>query len=174
MIGVQDRKLILWNIGVAYTAFLIGTLCGLLQVFVRNDAFELPAWLDYYQILTAHGVLPALVYTTFFIFAFFIAGMSKALGSFGPRTRLLAWIGFIVTTIGTVLATIMIVSGKASVLYTFYAPLKASGWYYVALALVIVGTWFSSFALIGHYIAWKKQNKGQLSPLFAFMTISTL
>ena len=84
------------------------------------------------------------------------------------------WIGFIVTTIGTVLATIMIISGKASVLYTFYAPLKASGWYYVGLALVIVGTWFSSFALIGHYIAWKRRNKGQLSPLFAFMTISTL
>ncbi|MBS4178699.1 b(o/a)3-type cytochrome-c oxidase subunit 1 [Lederbergia citrea] len=174
MIGIQDRKLVLWNIGVAYIAFLIGTFCGLLQVFIRNDALDLPAWLDYYQILTAHGVLLALIYTTFFIFAFFIAGMSKTLGNFGPKVSLFAWLGFIVTLIGTVLATIMIISGKASVLYTFYAPLKASGWYYVALALVVIGTWLSSFALIGHYIAWKKRNKGQLSPLFAFMTISTI
>ncbi|MCR2822512.1 b(o/a)3-type cytochrome-c oxidase subunit 1 [Lederbergia panacisoli] len=174
MVGIQDRKLALWNVGVAYIAFIIGTFCGLLQVFVRNDALNLPTWLNYYQILTAHGVLLALIYTTFFIFAFLIAGMSKTLGGFGPKVNLFGWLGFIVTTIGTALATVMIISGKASVMYTFYAPLKASGWFYVGLALVIVGTWLSSFALIGHYIVWKKRNKGQLSPLFAYMTISTL
>lgn len=174
MIAAQDRKLALWNIGVAYIAFLIGTLCGLLQVFIRNDALQLPSWLDYYQILTAHGVLLALIFTTYFIFGFFITGMSKSLGSFGPKVRLYSWLGFWVTTIGTIMATVMIVSGEASVLYTFYAPLKASGWYYVGLALFVVGTWISSFALVGHYLVWRKKHKGQLSPLFAFMTITTI
>ncbi|MFC5465438.1 b(o/a)3-type cytochrome-c oxidase subunit 1 [Lederbergia graminis] len=174
MMAVQDRRIALSNIGVAYIAFIIGTFCGLLQVFIRNDALELPTWLDYYQILTAHGVLLALIYTTFFIFAFLISGMSKTLGSFGPKVRTFLWLGFIVTALGTTLATAMIVSGEASVLYTFYAPLKGSGWFYVGLALVIIGTWLSSFGLIGHYIAWRKKNKGKLSPLFAFMTISTL
>jgi cytochrome c oxidase subunit 1 len=174
MIAIRDRKLALWNIGVAYIAFLIGTLCGLLQVFIRNDALKLPSWLDYYQILTAHGVLLALIFTTFFIFGFFITGMSKSIGSFGPKVYLFSWIGFAVTTLGTVLATAMIVSGEASVLYTFYAPLKASGWYYVGLALFVVGTWISSFALVGHYMVWRKKHKGQLSPLFAFMTVATI
>ncbi|WP_342542519.1 b(o/a)3-type cytochrome-c oxidase subunit 1 [Paenisporosarcina sp. FSL H8-0542] len=174
MIAAQDRKLALWNIGVAYIAFLIGTLCGLLQVFIRNDALQLPSWLDYYQILTAHGVLLALIFTTYFIFGFFITGMSKSLGSFGPKVRRVSWIGFAVTTIGTILATAMIISGEASVLYTFYAPLKASGWYYVGLALFVVGTWINSFALVGHYLVWRKKHKGQLSPLFAFMTITTI
>ena len=174
MIAVRDSKLALWNIGVAYIAFLIGTLCGLLQVFIRNDALKLPSWLDYYQILTAHGVLLALIFTTFFIFGFFITGMSKSLGSFGPKVHLFSWIGFAVTSIGTVLTTVMIVSGEASVLYTFYAPLKASGWYYVGLALFVVGTWISSFALVGHYMVWRKKHKGQLSPLFAFMTVATI
>jgi cytochrome c oxidase subunit 1 len=174
MIAAQDRKLALSNIGVAYIAFLIGTLCGLLQVFIRNDALQLPSWLDYYQILTAHGVLLALIFTTYFIFGFFVTGMSKSLGSFGPKVLLFSWIGFWVTTIGTIMATAMIISGEASVLYTFYAPLKASGWYYVGLALVIVGTWISSFALVGHYIVWRKHHKGELSPLFAFMTITTI
>ena len=174
MIAAQDRKLALWNIAVAYIAFLIGTLMGLLQVFIRNDALNLPSWLDYYQILTAHGVLLALIFTTYFIFGFFITGMSKSLGSFGPKVRLWSWIGFAVTTIGTVLATIMIVSGEASVLYTFYAPLKASGWFYVGLALFVVGTWISSFALVGHYLVWRRLNRGQLSPLFAFMTVTTI
>lgn len=174
MIALQDRKLALWYIGVAYIAFLIGTLMGLLQVFIRNDQLELPAWLDYYQILTAHGVLLALIYTTFFIFAFFVTGMSKSLGTFGPKVKLVSWIGFWVTLVGTVMATVLIVAGEASVLYTFYAPMMANGWYYVGLALFVVGTWISSFALIGHYRVWRKNNKGQFSPLFAFMTITTL
>ncbi len=174
MISLHERKLALSYIGVAYLAFLIGTFCGLMQVFIRNDALKLPSWLDYYQILTAHGVLLALIYTTFFIFAFFITGVSKALGSFGPKVRFFSWTGFYVMSAGTLLATMMIISGKASVLYTFYAPLKASGWYYVGLALFIIGTWISSFAIIGHYTVWKKQHKGMLSPLFAFMTIATI
>lgn len=174
MIAYADRKIALWHIGVAYTAFLIGTLMGVLQVFVRNDSLALPAWLDYYQVLTAHGVLLALIYTTFFIFAFFITGMSKSLGSFGPKVRLYSWIGLWVTLLGTVMATVLILIGEASVLYTFYAPMQANGFYYVGLALVIVGTWISSFALVGHYLVWRRRNKGQLSPLFAFMTITTI
>ncbi|TXC91301.1 b(o/a)3-type cytochrome-c oxidase subunit 1 [Metabacillus litoralis] len=173
-ISLADKRLALTNIIFAYIAFLIGTFCGLLQVFIRNDALTLPPWLDYYQILTAHGVLLALIFTTYFIFGFLISGMSYSLGSFGPKVHLFSWIGFIVTTAGTLLAIVEIIAGRASVLYTFYAPLQASGWYYVGLALFVVGTWIYSFALIGHYVKWKKQNKGQLSPLFAFMTIATL
>jgi len=174
MITKEDRRLALWNIGTAYVAFLIGTLMGLLQVFVRNDKLDLPAWLNYYQVLTAHGVLLALIFTAFFIYGFLITGISKSLGNYGPKVRKALWIGFAVTLIGTVLATAMIISGEASVLYTFYAPLKASGWYYVGLALYVVGTWISSFALIAHYVIWRRANKGQLSPLFAHMTIATL
>lgn len=174
LISIHERKLSLSYIGFAYIAFLVGTLCGLLQVFIRNDALQLPAWLDYYQILTAHGVLLALVFTNYFIFAFLITGMSKTLGDFGPKVRLFSWIGFWVTTIGTVMATVLIVSGDASVLYTFYAPLQANPWFYVGLALFIVGTWINSFALVGHYRVWKKKNPNQLSPLFAFMTIATI
>ena len=173
-ISLGDRKLAITNIVVAYIAFLIGTFCGLMQVFIRNDALTLPPWLDYYQILTAHGVLLALIFTTYFIFAFLISGMSYSLGAFGPKVRSFSWLGFIVTTAGTILATVEIIAGRASVLYTFYAPLQASGWYYVGLALFVVGTWIYSFALIGHYVKWKKEHKKQLSPLFAYMTISTL
>ena len=174
MIASGERKLALWNVGVAYAAFLIGTLAGLLQVFIRNDKLQLPAWLDYYQILTAHGVLLALIFTTFFIFAFFITGMSKSLGAFGPKVLLWNWIGFLTMLAGTVLATVMIISGKASVLYTFYAPMMASPWYYIGLALFVVGSLVMGFALVGHYIRWRKEHKGELSPLFAFMTVSTV
>lgn len=169
-----ERKLALANLGFAYTAFLIGTLCGLLQVFIRNDALTLPSWLDYYQVLTAHGLLLAIVFTTFFIFAFFQAGMSRTLGAFGPKVLLWNWIGFAITSLGTILVVIMIIAGQASVLYTFYAPLQAHGLFYVGLALFVIGTWVQGFALVGHYRVWRKQHKGELSPLFAFMTIATI
>ncbi|MBA2174995.1 b(o/a)3-type cytochrome-c oxidase subunit 1 [Halobacillus locisalis] len=170
----NDRQLSLANIGVAYLAFIIGTLCGLLQVFIRNDALKLPAWLDYYQILTAHGLLLAIVFTTFFIFAFFQSGMSRTLGAFGRKTSVWSWIGFYVTLFGTLLIVVMVVSGQASVLYTFYAPLQAHGLFYVGLALFVIGTWIQGFALVGHYVVWRKRHKGELSPLFAFMTIATI
>lgn len=170
----KDRRLPLANTAVAYSAFLIGTFCGLLQVFIRNDALNLPGWLDYYQILTAHGLLLAIVFTTFFIFAFFQAGMSKALGVFGQRVTLWNWIGFWVTLLGTLLVVVMVVSGQASVLYTFYAPLQAHGLFYVGLALFVIGTWIQGFALIGHYLRWRRDNNGDLSPLFAFMTVATI
>ncbi|MFZ3577009.1 b(o/a)3-type cytochrome-c oxidase subunit 1 [Virgibacillus sp. DJP39] len=173
-IAAQDRKLAITNLIVAYIAFIIGTFCGLLQVFVRNNSLALPAWLDYYQVLTAHGVLLALVFTTYFIYGFFYTGMSKTLGTFGKKVRAFSWFGFYIMTLGTLIAVVLIISGEASVLYTFYAPLQANGFFYVGLALFIVGTWVSGFALIGHYIAWKKQHKKQISPLFAFMTIATL
>jgi cytochrome c oxidase subunit I len=169
-----ERKLALANLGFAYTAFLIGTLCGLLQVFIRNDALTLPSWLDYYQVLTAHGLLLAIVFTTFFIFAFFQAGMSRTLGAFGPKVLLWNWIGFAITSLGTILVVIMIIAGQASVLYTFYAPLQAHGLFYVGLALFVIGTWVQGFALVGHYRVWRKKHKGELSPLFAFMTIATV
>ncbi|MFC7060951.1 b(o/a)3-type cytochrome-c oxidase subunit 1 [Halobacillus seohaensis] len=169
-----DRKVALYNLGFAYVAFIIGTLCGLLQVFIRNDALTLPPWLDYYQVLTAHGILLALVFTTFFIFAFFQAGMSRTLGYFSRKVLRWNWIGFWVTALGTILVVIMVVTGRASVLYTFYAPLQAHGLFYVGLALFVVGTWIQGFALISHYRAWRKKNKGSLSPLFAFMTVSTI
>ncbi|WP_180962553.1 MULTISPECIES: b(o/a)3-type cytochrome-c oxidase subunit 1 [Salimicrobium] len=169
-----ERKLALTNLGIAYTAFIVGTLCGLLQVFIRNDALQLPAWLDYYQILTAHGVLLALIFTTFFIFGFFQSGMSRTLGAFGPKVVFWNWVGLIITATGTVMATVMIVSGEASVLYTFYAPMMANGFFYVGLALFVVGTWVQSFALAGHYLVWRKENKGEKSPLFAYMTVATI
>ncbi|MCA1012299.1 b(o/a)3-type cytochrome-c oxidase subunit 1 [Halobacillus halophilus] len=173
-IAIKDRKVALFNLGFAYSAFLIGTLCGLLQVFIRNDALKLPEWLDYYQILTAHGLLLAIVFTTFFIFAFFQAGMSRTLGAFGPKVRLWNWIGFAVTALGTLLVVVMVVAGQASVLYTFYAPLQAHGLFYVGLALFVIGTWIQGFSLVGHYAVWRRHHKGELSPLFAFMAVATI
>jgi len=63
----QGDLLVLTHIYTATAALVVGALFGLLQGFSRADFIALPAWFDYYRMLTAHGVLMALVFTTFFI-----------------------------------------------------------------------------------------------------------
>ena len=173
-IAHEDAKISQAFIYVAFAAFLIGALCGVLQGLTRAGLIPLPAGISYYQILTAHGVLLALVFTTYFIFAFLYAGNSKTMGAFTPACRKVAWLGFAVLTLGTLLAAAMIILNEATVLYTFYAPLKANPLFYIGLALFVVGTWILGGVLIAHYIKWKKEHPDQITPLFGFMTVATI
>lgn len=170
----KDKKLTIYHMSVAFVAFIIGVFGGLLQGLARGGLIPLPSWLGYYQILTAHGVLLALVFTTYFIFGFFFAGISYTHGPLSKGLRKLGWTGFTVMSIGAVLATIMILMNEASVLYTFYAPLAAHWLFYIGLTLFVVGTWISSGAILTHFYRWKKENPGERSPLFSFMATATL
>src|SRR5690606_34330007 len=55
-----------------------------------------------------------------------------------------------------------------------YTPMRANGWFYVGLALLIVGSWIISIGIIIAYARWRKKNRGKPSPLFAYMTIATI
>ncbi len=158
-----------------YTATLVlglGALFGLLQGFSRANWIVMPAWFDYYRMLTAHGVLMALVFTTFFIMGLFTYCTYTSI----PRDRStkLNWIGYCVMLVGTVMATIAIVDGSASVLYTFYAPLKASPLFYFGATLLVAGTWFVAADVIANVVWFKKQAPAQRIPLPAFMAVTTL
>ena len=169
-----DSKLSLSHILVAYAALTIGGICGMLQGLVRGGVIELPYGIGYYQVLTAHGVLMALVFTTFFIIGFLYAGMVRTTGPLLPTVNKIAWVGFLMMTVGTVLGVIMVLLNKATVLYTFYAPMKASPWFYVALVLIVVGSWCALVAIVSQFRYWKRTHKGKISPLFAFMAASTM
>ncbi|MDX8366503.1 b(o/a)3-type cytochrome-c oxidase subunit 1 [Cytobacillus sp. IB215665] len=167
----RDGKLAMAHIYVAFIALALGGLAGLLQTLVRSGKFTLPSWLGYYQILTVHGVLLGLVLTTFFIIGFQFASLSRTAGALSNKVRLTGWIGFWMMTIGTAIAAVFILLNEASVLYTFYAPLKAHPGFYIGLTLVVVGSWVAGFAMFAHYRKWRKQHPGQISPLLSFMSI---
>lgn len=171
----KDSSLILTYILFAFGALLVGGIAGVLQGLVRGGMITLPAGIGYYQLLTAHGVLMALIFTTYFIIGFLYSGIIKTMGGqLLPVARRMGWVGFYLMSIGTVLATIMILLNQATVLYTFYAPMKASPLFYIALVLVIVGSWFSGFGMFHHYRHWRKEHQGKLTPLFSFMAIVTM
>lgn len=167
----RDAKLSMAHFYVAFLALAIGGLMGLLQTLVRSGKFELPAPITYYQILTVHGVLLGLVLTTFFIMGFQYAAVSRTVGPHSDAARRAGWIGFWVMTIGTAMSATMILLNQASVLYTFYAPLKAHWIFYLGLTFVVVGSWIDGAAQIMTYTKWRKNNPGVPSPLLSFMAI---
>ncbi|RSK53742.1 b(o/a)3-type cytochrome-c oxidase subunit 1, partial [Bacillus canaveralius] len=167
----RDGKLAMAHLHVAFIALALGGLAGLLQVLVRSGKLELPWGITYYQVLTVHGVVLGLVLTTFFILGFQIAAVSRTSGTLTNGQRKLGWIGFWLMTLGTAMAAVMILLNKASVLYTFYAPLQAHALFYLGLTLVVVGSWVGGAAIIAAYIQWRKNNPGKPSPLLTFMAL---
>ena len=62
-------------------------------------------------------------------------------------------------------------AGKASVLYTFYPPLKAHPFFYLGAALLIVGSWLPLFDWAKMYIQWKRLNPYTKTPLAVLGTL---
>lgn len=170
----KDAKLALAHMYVAFIALLLGGLAGLLQVLVRSGELTLPAGIkiSYYQVLTVHGVLLGLILTTFFILGFQVASVSRTAGPFTDTQRKIGWIGFWLMTIGTAAAAVMVLINKATVLYTFYAPLMAHWIFYLGLVLVIVGSWLVCAIQLMRHFQWKKENPGQTTPLMSFMSVT--
>lgn len=164
----QESRLYMSFMYVTFISLLIGGLMGLLQTFVRSGKYKLPFGIDYYTILTVHGVILGLVLTTFFIIGFQFSLMGKTVGISAQQQKF-AWLSFWVMLVGTIMASVMILTGQASVLYTFYAPLRAHPLFYIGLALVIIGSWIAAFVNFRQLYVWKKAHKGEKSPLLAFM-----
>lgn len=164
----KESKLYMTFLYVAFASLLIGGLMGLLQTLVRAGKFTLPFGINYYQILTVHGVILALVLTTFFIVGFQFSLMGKTTGISDKQLKV-GWVSFWVMLIGTIITATMILLGEASVLYTFYAPLRAHPLFYIGLSLVIIGSWIAAFVNFRQLYVWKRAHKGQKSPLLAFM-----
>src|SRR5690606_19044796 len=127
----RDFRLSMANLFIAFAALLLGGIAGLLQGFVRSGFLELPSWISYYALLTAHGVLLVLVLSSFFSIGYLYAGTSRVLGGLAPKTIAFGWTGFGLMALGTAIAAFIILSGDANVLYTFYTPMQANPWFYV-------------------------------------------
>ena len=153
------------------TLLIFGIYHGLMQVIYRSGIIHETAMakIDYYQGLTLHGVINAVVLTTFFAVAFghatIIFYLKREPNKF--MSRLSLWL----MIIGTLMAAAAMFSGQASVLYTFYPPLRATPFFYLGAALLIIGSWFAFFAWVKTYREWMKENPGVKTPLAVLGTI---
>lgn len=170
-VNSRDAKLSLTYLSVAFIALFIGGFLGLFQGLERAGLLQLPPWLNYYQVLTAHGVLLILVFTALFLVGYFYAGLSHTLGGLVPMVRKMGWIAFGMMVIGVVFAVTTIVMGDASVLYTFYPPMQASPWFYIGLVFIVLGVWVAAFGAFINVASWRKRNRGQHVPLLSFFAV---
>jgi cytochrome c oxidase subunit 1 len=164
----RSRLLSLAHLWVAFISILPAIALGMWQMLMRSP---LPTPLDdpnaYYASVTAHGFILAYVFPTFFAMGFGYAITVSALGR-PLRGEKWAWAGFIVAVTGALIAVVPIAAGRSSVLYTFYPPLLGSTWYYLGVALVIVGSYFWVVLMVVNFRAWKKDNPGKPVPLAMF------
>jgi cytochrome c oxidase subunit I len=169
----HNRRLAHCHFWVAFAVFLPAVVLGAWQMLMRSP---LPAPLDdsaaYYASVTLHGTAMAYVVTTFFIMGFGYAVAATSLDR-PLRGAVAAWIGFLICLVGTVMAVVAILVGQASVLYTFYPPLLASGWYYGGEFVLIGGSMIWVVLMIVNMAAWKRDNPGRPVPLAMFAITAT-
>jgi cytochrome c oxidase subunit 1 len=162
---LQVGRLAVCNIGVSVAAFAVAAGMALMQALSRAN-LDLPFRTAdmYYMSVTAHGTLMALVFTTFFIMGFGYVVAERTLSRPVPYLAV-AWGSFWVAVAGTLSTVIAILTFKATVLYTFYPPLKAHPAFYIGLTLVVVGSWGWSAVMLAALRLWRRENPGRAIPL---------
>ena len=171
-ISKSNRLIILLELIIPTTLLILGIYHGFLQTLyraglIREDSFF---HLNYYQGLTLHGVINAIVLTTFFAVAFGNATIVYFLKK--KLNDTVNWISFTLMLVGTLLAAWAMLSGNASVLYTFYPPLKAHPFFYLGAALLVVGSWVAFFNWLPLYISWYKENPDKKTPMAVYGTLA--
>ncbi len=130
---------------------------------------DLGGGINYYQGLTMHGVINAIVLTTFFAVVFGHVTISVYLKKEPPKMSYL--LSMLLMIVGTLMDAFSMIAGTSQALYTFYAPLKDSPLFYIGTALLIVGSWVAFFGWIKTWADWKKENPGQRMPLAVLGTL---
>ena len=159
------QRIVLIELLLPLALLLFGTYHGVLQVMYRAGVIHASSFagIEYYQGLTLHGVINAIVLTTLFAVALGNVYVSQELKS--PLSLGGSWLSLLLMVVGAVAAALMIFAGKATVLYTFYPPLKAHPIFYLGLAIFIVGSWVPLYVWIPPYLRWRKENPGKKTPL---------
>jgi cytochrome c oxidase subunit I len=172
VVGLQTGRLVTAHIWVAIAAFGVAILLGVWQMWARSPlAAPYHTAANYFRSVTLHGVSMGYVLTTFFIMGFGYYVAETALGRPLPSLSL-AWASFWLGIVGTLMAALSVISGNASVLFTFYPPLTATPWFYIGLVLVVVASWLWCAQMIVAMRAWKAANPGEAVPLAMFATVA--
>ncbi len=132
------ENLIKWNVGIAVALLAVGGLFGLLMALTRWPSVHLlPADL-YYRFLTLHGIDALLAWIIFFEMGLIYFTSVIALNSRAVCPKL-SWFAFGLMLVGGVLINIVVLLGKADVMFTSYVPLRADPLYYIGVILFAVG-----------------------------------
>lgn len=155
-VNKDSENLIMANAVVAVVAMLVGALAAIGLVLTRWQAIHwLPAEM-YYRFLTAHGLNMLIFWVIFFEMAVLYFAGPVMLNCRQPA-RKLAWVAFALMVAGAGLVDVMVVSGRADVLFTSYPPLRADPNYYLGVILFAVGALLSVSLFFAALVVAKRE-----------------
>lgn len=172
--SAPEKKYALYMMMLGFAALALGTFFGPLQAMNYGglDLYPLlkPVFQSYYQGLTLHGVLNAIVFTQLFAQTIMVYLPARELGLRPNMT--LAWVSFWMALGGLLLAAVPLLLNEASVLYTFYAPLQAHWAFYLGAAIFVLSSYVSIYITLEMWARWRKANPGKITPLATFMAVT--
>ncbi len=171
--GPPERRLTFAFLAVGLAAMLVGFLLGPPQAlnYAGINIYDYLPLASYYQGLTLHGVLMALVFTSYYICGLLLYLPARELNL---RPRMVpAWVAFWMMTVGTVLAGAAMIANTSNVLYTLYPPMEGHFAFYLGLTLVVVATLIVAALTWDMRQTWKRLNPGQPTPLVTYMSLVT-
>ncbi|MAU01064.1 MAG: cytochrome C oxidase subunit I [Anaerolineaceae bacterium] len=171
-VDLAAEKLIMANAVAAVSFLAIGGLFALLLALTRWQAVHLlrPDW--FYRILTAHGFDMLVCWIVFFEVAGLYFGSAIMLNARLVLPKV-AWGAFILMVTGAVMTNVIVLLGKADVLFTAYVPLKAHPLFYLGIVLFAVGTLIAVFLFFGTVITAKRERRFEGSvPLVTYGLIA--
>jgi cytochrome c oxidase subunit 1 len=168
-----DLTPVKWQLWLALVGLALGALMGIVNALERADIqlyddFQLES---YYQGLTLHGVALALIFTFCFSNCFLSLLVMRAYGR--PVHRGLSQLSVTLAWLGVALAAWAILANKATVMFTFYAPLEATPAFYFGAVLLVLSTWVVFANMIITHLAWRKDHPTERIPLVAYVCQTT-
>ncbi|MCM8746881.1 cbb3-type cytochrome c oxidase subunit I [Thermomicrobium sp. CFH 73360] len=162
------ERLIMLNAVTAVVYLTIGGVLALLITLTRWQAVHLLAAKLFYEFLSTHGV----VMLIFWILFFEVAGLifaSTVLLSTRMVIPWLSWVAYVMMLGGSVIATVLMLSGQATVMFTSYPPLRAeTPWYYAAVLVFAVGAILAVVHFFVNIVAARLRGDVGSLPLFTF------
>ncbi len=148
----RAELLIKTNAVTAVALLTVGGIAALLMALTRWPAFALlsPEW--FYRLTTLHGIDMLVAWIVFFEVAGLYLGASVILSSrlVAPK---IAWAAYGLMLGGGGLANVIVLLGKADVMFTAYQPLEADPLFYLGVilfavgALVAIGVFFATLVV---------------------------
>lgn len=149
----------------------LGPLQALNYAGVDFYQYNLPFLESYYQGLTLHGVMNAIVFTTFFITGLLLYLPARALDL--RPSMVVSWAAYGMMILGLGLAGYAMLSNTSTVLYTFYPPLQGHWAFYLGAGLIVLGSLVVGFEVWRMWRRWKAETPGKPTPLVAYMSLLT-
>ncbi|NWG35477.1 MAG: cbb3-type cytochrome c oxidase subunit I [Chloroflexi bacterium] len=176
-VDMHTERLVIANAVMAVVCLVLGGIAALLIALTRWQAIHLLDALWFYRLLTLHGIDMLVAWIVFFEMAGLHFGSTVLLNARHAAPKL-AWFGFILMTVGGLMANFVVLFDTNSIVtFTAYVPMKAHPLFYLSYILFAVGALIAVITFFINIVVAKREARFEGSlPLvvFGLMTAAIL